>query len=88
MAGTLDTFIRGAVIAAIFALGNLVAGGILVLLGTQAMKLPDGALKTALMIAIMLLAVGCALIFIKGCMRELDERLQYRSRRQTGGSRP
>ena len=77
MAGTLDTLLRGAIVLAAFIGGNLVAGGILVLLGTQAIGLEEGPLKVLAMLTVMVLAVTCALVFVRGCMREIAEHLQY-----------
>lgn len=84
MAGTLDTFLRGAIFVAILALGNLVAGGVLVLLGPQVLAMQESPLKVLAVIALGALAIMLAVLFIKGCIREVADQLQYPHRRRGG----
>lgn len=61
---------------------NVVAGGVLSLLGPQVLALEDGLPKALAVIAVGVLAVTCALIFLRGCMRGKGGPLQYRGDRR------
>ena len=76
MAGTLDTLLQGAIVVAILALANIVAGGVIVLLGTQVLAMDEGPVKLAAYLAVVVLAIGCAILMIKACIREVSEALQ------------
>lgn len=74
----MNTLLRGAVIVSIFMLANVVAAGVISVLGPHFVGLDDGPLKILAIIVLGILAVGCALAFLKGCLSALSDRLQYR----------
>lgn len=77
------TFLAGAVVVAAFSAANLVAAGVMAVLGPQAIAL-EGAAQLPAVIAVGGLALACALIFLKGCQKTLTDRLQYPAGRRGG----
>jgi len=74
----------GAGFLAVLMLANVVAAGVFAVLGPLVLELADGDWQVVAMVLVMLLAIGCALAFLKGCLRFVVDHLQCRSSRRGG----
>lgn len=64
----MKTFSAGAAFVAILVLANVVAAGVFAVLGPLATELADETAQIATMALVGVLAVACALLFIKGAL--------------------
>lgn len=66
----------------IFAGANLVAAGVVAVLGPRALELPEEIMVVGIL-ATFVTAIGCALLFIRGAIQAARDQLRYP--RQRGG---
>lgn len=76
--------IAGAALVACLAMAQVVAAGVLQVLAPLALEPQDEGAQFVAMVAVGVLAVGCALAFLKGCLRVLIDQLQCRPSRRGG----
>jgi len=77
-------FLQGAVIVVVLSLGSLVAAGVYAVLGPQVLRMEEGPMKLLAVITVGLLAIGCAILFIQGALRAIQDHLQYGRGRRHG----
>jgi len=80
----MKTVLAGATMVALLILTNVVAAGVLLVLAPHVLALDDGPLKLCVIIGLGVLAVSCAIVFLKGCLREITDHLQYPPGRRGG----
>jgi len=78
------TLLQGAIVVAAFVLANVVAAGVMLVLAPHVLALEDGPVKLAAVLLLGALAVAVAVIFLKGCIREIADQLQYGQGRRGG----
>lgn len=65
----MKTFAAGAVLVLVLILANVVAAGVLAVLGPLALELEGEAARVSAVVLVGLLAVACALAFLRGALR-------------------
>lgn len=80
----MKTAIAGAAFLAVLMLAHVVAAGVVAVLGPIALELEDEGAQLAAVAVVAVLALGCGLAFLKGCLRFLIDQLQSPPARRGG----
>lgn len=74
----------GAVFLSALIAANIVAAGVFAVLGPLALEIDDELYQLLVLMLVGAMAVLCALVFLKGCVRVLVDQLQCRAGRRGG----